>query len=202
METRCLRGLHDGLRYVKHQVGSVRGRQANTASGRSRGGNKKTRQNSEQERGPKLQYRHGVFRFTFTHHPVPVRSLLNGRLGPYDDVGRKIGRSSKLCLGASFQTGPAARQIAKSALHCQTTMVRVQASRNGWDGVKLTLFLYMWGDTALRGRVNGEHACIRAALHVSVHSASTSIDGSLEGFGFPTVQESGIKAVPGSVAVG
>jgi len=68
--------------------------------------------------------------------------------------------------------------------------------------VKLTLFLYMWGDAALRGRVDGEYASVRTAFHVSVHSASAFLDGSLEHLDFPTVQECSIKAVPGSVAVG
>ena len=68
--------------------------------------------------------------------------------------------------------------------------------------MKLTLFLHMWGSAALGGRVDSEYASIRTAFHVSEHPASAFIDGSLEDFGFPTVQECGVKAVPGSVAVG
>lgn len=143
-----------------------------------------------------------MFRFTFAHHPVPVRSLLDGRLGPDGDVSVQSGRSSKLFLGARFQTELGAWQMTQRALDYQTRAVRVQALRAGWEKVKLTLFLYMWSDTALGGRVNGEYASICTAFHVSVHPTSALVDGSFEDFGFPTVQESGVEAVPGSIAVG
>lgn len=57
-------------------------------------------------------------------------------------------------------------------------------------------------DAALMGRVNCENASIRTAFHVSVHSTNALIDGPLEDFGFPAVEEGGVEAVPGSIAVG
>ena len=68
--------------------------------------------------------------------------------------------------------------------------------------MKLTLFLYMRCDAALIGRVNCENASIRTAFHVSVHSTSAFIHGPFEDFGLPAVEEGGVEAVPGSIAVG
>jgi len=68
--------------------------------------------------------------------------------------------------------------------------------------VKLTLFLKMWSDVALGGRVDGEYAGVCTAPHVPVHPASAFINGLLEGFCFPTVQKRGVEAVPCSIAVG
>lgn len=68
--------------------------------------------------------------------------------------------------------------------------------------MKLTLFLNVRGDAALRGRVDGENTSICTASYVSKHPTSASINGSLEDFCFPTVQECGIEAVPGRVVVG
>ena len=67
---------------------------------------------------------HRVFRFTLAHHPVPVRSFLNGRLCPDGNTCRKGGRSSEMLLGTRFQTGLAARQTVERALHYQTRTVR------------------------------------------------------------------------------
>ena len=66
--------------------------------------------------------------------------------------------------------------------------------------VKLTLFIYMRGDAALRGRVDSEYASIRTAFDVPIHSAGAFIDGLLEDFGFPAVQERGIKPSSGIAA--
>jgi len=66
----------------------------------------------------------------------------------------------------------------------------------------LHLFLYMRSDAALRGRVESEYASIRTALDVPIHSASAFVDGLLEDFGFPTIQECGIETVSSSVTVG
>ena len=68
--------------------------------------------------------------------------------------------------------------------------------------MKLTLFLNVRGDAALRGRVDGENTSICTASYVSKHPTSASINGFLEDFCFPTVQECGIEAVPGRVVVG
>jgi len=176
-----LSDLHEGLRCVKHQVGLVRERQAGEMNGRGKKGNKKNKAQHEAREGEKLQYDHVVFRLTFTHHPVPVRSMLNSRLGPDDYAGRKSGRSGKMFLGSRLQTRLAAWQTVERALH---------------------LFLYMWSDAALRARVDGEDAGIRAAFCVPIHSASAVFDRSLEGFCVPTVQERGVEAVSGGVAVG
>jgi hypothetical protein len=54
----------------------------------------------------------------------------------------------------------------------------------------------------LRGRVDGEYASISTAFDVPIHSTSAFIDGLLEGFGFPPVQERGIKSAASSVAIG
>ena len=143
-----------------------------------------------------------MFHFTFARHPVPVRSLLNGRLSPDNNVVHKNGGVSKMPLGSGFQTGLVAWQLIERALHYQTRTVRAQALSNRWEEVKLTLFHCMRSDVALRSRVDGEYAGIRAAFRVSIHSASASIDGSLEDSSFPTVQEPGVEAVPCSVAVG
>jgi len=74
--------------------------------------------------------------------------------------------------------------------------------RTRWREVKLTLFLYMWSDAALGGRVDGEYASVCTASHVPVHPTSAFIDSLFEDFCFPTVQERGVKAVPCSIAVG
>lgn len=84
----------------------------------------KTISHREQERGVELQYKHGVFRFTFMHHPVPVRSLLGSRLGPDGNVGRQSGGCSEMLLGVGFQAGLAARQMVKRALHYKRRAVR------------------------------------------------------------------------------
>ena len=68
--------------------------------------------------------------------------------------------------------------------------------------MKPTLFLYMRSDAALRGRVEGQYASIRTAFDVPIHPASAFIDGLLEDFGFPAIQERGVEAVSSSVAVG
>ena len=68
--------------------------------------------------------------------------------------------------------------------------------------MKLTLFLHMWGDAALRGRVDGENASVCTALDVPEHTAGAFVDGPFEDSGFPAIQECGVKAVPGSIAVG
>jgi len=86
-----------------------------------------------------------------------------------------------MLLGVGFQAGLVAWQMVERASH---------------------LFLYMWSDAALRGRVDGEYASIRTAFHVSVHSTGAFIDCSLEHLCFPTVQESCVEAVPGGVAIG
>lgn len=67
--------------------------------------------------GATLQYNHGMFRFTFAHHPVPIRSLLNSRLGPDDNVGHESRRISKMFLGSGFEAGLAAWQTSKRALY-------------------------------------------------------------------------------------
>lgn len=54
----------------------------------------------------------------------------------------------------------------------------------------------------MRARVDGEDAGVCTASYIPIHPAGAFIDGSLEGFGFPAVQKSGIEAVPGSIAVG
>jgi len=148
-------------------------------SGRSKRWNKKAKHRERE--GVKLQYEHGVFHFAFAHHPVPVRSLLNDRSGPDDNVGRESGRSSEMFLGPRFQTEIAAWQTIKHALHP---------------------FLHMWCDAALRGRVDGEDAGVRTALHISVHTTGAFVDGLFKDFGFPTIQERGVKFVPGSVTIG
>jgi len=68
--------------------------------------------------------------------------------------------------------------------------------------VKLTLFLHMWSDAALGARVDGEYASVCTASHVPVHPTSAFIDGLLEDFCLPTVQERGVKAMPCSIAIG
>ena len=68
--------------------------------------------------------------------------------------------------------------------------------------MKLTLFFYVWSDTALGGRVDGEYAGVCTASHVPVHPASAFIDGLLEDLCFPAVHKRGIEAVPCSIAVG
>jgi len=92
MGTRYECDLHEESWCGEHQLELIRKGQADKVSGRSEKTNKKTKaiqcQNIEQERGGKLQYGRGVFRFTFTHHPVPVRSLLSDRLGPDGNIGR------------------------------------------------------------------------------------------------------------------
>jgi hypothetical protein len=60
----------------------------------------------------------------------------------------------------------------------------------------------MWGDAALRGRVDGEDASVCTAPYVPEHSASALIDGPFEDFGFPTIQERSVEPVPGIVSVG
>lgn len=68
--------------------------------------------------------------------------------------------------------------------------------------MKLTLFLYVRSDAALRGRVDGEYTSIRTAFDISIHPASAFVDGLLECFGFPAVEEGGVEPIPSSVAVG
>ena len=68
--------------------------------------------------------------------------------------------------------------------------------------MKLTLFLYVRGDAALRGRVDGEYTSICTAFDVSVHPASAFIDGLLEHFCFPTIQECGEEPIPSGITVG
>jgi len=93
-------------------------------SRRKRKGTQENKAKRGVRQGKKLQYVHRVFHFTFTHHPVPVRSFLNGRFCPDRNICRKGGRSSEVLLGARFQTGLTARQTVERALYYQTRMVR------------------------------------------------------------------------------
>lgn len=68
--------------------------------------------------------------------------------------------------------------------------------------MKPTLFLYVRADAALRARVDGEYTSIRTAFDIPIHPASALIDGLLEDFGFPTVQECGVELIPSGIAVG
>jgi len=147
--------------------------------GRIREGGIKTRHRAREE--AKLQYRHRVFHFTLTHHPVPVRSLLNDRLSPDGNHIGESGKSSEIFLGFGFQIRLAARQMIKRALH---------------------LFHYVWGDAALGGRVDGEYASVCTASYVPVHPASAFVDCSLQDFCFPTVQKRGVEVVPRGITVG
>lgn len=93
-------------------------------NGKNKRGNNKNKVGHRAREGAKLQYQHGVFRFTFTHHPVPVRSLLDDRLSPDGNVVRQSGKNSKMFLGFGFQGGLAARQLTNRALHYQTRTMR------------------------------------------------------------------------------
>ena len=53
----------------------------------------------------------------------------------------------------------------------------------------------------MRGRVDGEDAGVCTASYIPIHPTSALVDGSLEGFRFPAVQECSIEAVSGIVAV-
>jgi len=112
---------------------------------------------------------------------VPVGAFLNDRLDPDDHVCRQNRGGDEMPLGSRFQAKVAARQVTESALH---------------------LFLYMRSDVTLGSRVDSEYASIRTAFDVPIHSASALVDGLLEDFGFPTVQECGVESVSGSVTVG
>jgi len=147
--------------------------------GRIREGAIQTRHRARE--GAKLQYRHRVSHFTLTHHPVPVRSLLNDGLSPDGNIIGENGENSEIFLGLGFQIRLAARQMIKRALH---------------------LFHYVWGDAALGGRVDGEYASVCTASHVPVHPASAFVDGSLQDFYFPTVQKRGVEVIPCGIAVG
>ena len=68
--------------------------------------------------------------------------------------------------------------------------------------MKLTPFLYVRSDAALRGRVDGEYTSICTAFDVSIHPASALIDSLFEDFGFPTVQERGVEPIPSGISVG
>lgn len=68
--------------------------------------------------------------------------------------------------------------------------------------MKLTLFLYVRSDAALRGRVDGEYTSICTAFDISIHPTSAFVDGLLEDFCFPAVEKCGVEPIPGSVAVG
>jgi len=127
MEIWYLRDLHEGLRCPEHQVELTREGQTDKVSGRSKRRNKKTKTiqyKNVQEKGVELHHDNGVIPFTFTHHSVPVRSLLNNRLGPDDNVGRQSGKFSKMLLGVGFQAGLAAWEMIKCALHYKTRTMR------------------------------------------------------------------------------
>ena len=93
-------------------------------NGRNKRRNNRDKVEHRAREGAKLQYRHGVFHFTFTHHPVPVRSLLDDRLSPDGNVVRQSGKNGEMFLGFGFQGGLAARQLTNRALHYQTRTMR------------------------------------------------------------------------------
>ena len=104
---------------VKRRVG--KGKTTEEATGR----NKRREKNTQYKKESTLQKNgYGVLRSTSTHHPVPVRSLLNDRLDPDDNVSRQNRRGSEMLLGSRFQAEVVAREVAEGALSCETRLVR------------------------------------------------------------------------------
>jgi len=93
-------------------------------NGKNKGGNNRNKVGHRAREGAKLQYEHRVFRFTFAHHPVPVRSLLDDRLGPDGNVVRESGKNSEMFLGFGYRNRHAARQLSNRALNYQTRTIR------------------------------------------------------------------------------
>lgn len=81
---------------------------------------------------------------------------------------------------------------------------RLQTEITAWQMTEcaLYLFLHMRRDAALRGRVDGENASIGTAFDVPIHSAGTFVNGLLEDFGFPAVQEGCVEPVASGISVG
>jgi hypothetical protein len=107
---------------VEHQIGSI-GQQSEW-EGRGKVQESETK-DSTRKRVKIQQHGYGVFRSTtFAHHPTPVRSLLNNRLGPDDNLSRQNGGSGEVTLGSRFQAEIPARQMTERTLDYETRLVR------------------------------------------------------------------------------